>query len=587
MRSMGSSSVVVAIIDDGFDLIHPDLADVGKIVNPWDFIRNSPDPSPNYNDWHGTACAGVALGSANGIGILGAAPNSRLMPIRWGRWLSDESVERWFDYAREQGASVLSCSWGAAANVYVLSERQKRAIRRCAEEGRDNLGTVICFAAGNDNLDIEATDKSSHYGFANHPNVIAVSAINSMDKKSNYSNYGKNISVCAPSSGRVGITTSDVTGTFVFNDNTQAYAGYGPGDYYHEFGGTSSACPLVAGICALILSIDPSMHAKDVKDLIERTARKVGNLQDYDANGHSTIYGYGCIDAEKAVEELLESINTPMISIDQINKIPLHYARTDEHPYGTIGYRSSFYVEKDLNKTLKSCFRELFKACPLGTPKAITTAGIQVNKPGQHGPGRAFDLDAIFWEDYTFVTNNFRQDPILYLGIESYLRKHFGVVLNYFYNNSHKDHWHMDKSAALTFDKTSRSKVLYVQLTLNYIYNIPVFIDGEWGPQTAGAVAEAFQMLNINGEITTKKYWFKYLELSGTIAFRLFEQDKNPRALIDNLYAMLRDADFPQKNSVLESLNNFLNHDQTEKWFASIATEKDLPAIIEDVTAIV
>ena len=93
-------------------------------------------------------------------------------------------------------------------------------------------------------------------------------------------------------------------------------------------------------------------------------------------------------------------------------------------------------------------------------------------------------------------------------------------------------------------------------------------------------------MLNINGEITTKKYWFKYLELSGTIAFRLFEQDKNPRALIDNLYAMLRDADFPQKNSVLESLNNFLNHDQTEKWFATIATEKDLPAIIEDVTVI-
>jgi len=323
IESLGSSSVVVAVIDDGFDLNHPDLNEPGKIIAPWDFTRNTPNPAPEYRtgypyydreyqqfigDWHGTACAGVAVGSANGIGILGAAPNCRLMPIRWGTGLSDESIENWFDYVRLQGAGVLSCSWGAAARVFRLSTRMKNAIKRCALEGRNNKGTVICFAAGNSDRDIDAPDGSSHDGFATHPNVVAVSAINSRDRKSHYSNFGDNISVCAPSSGAggMGITTSDVTGSFQYY-GYQIDAGYNAGDFTDEFGGTSSACPLVAGVCALILSIDPCMHANDVKNLIQQTARKVGRQSDYDANGHSPIYGYGCVDAEKAIECLMNN----------------------------------------------------------------------------------------------------------------------------------------------------------------------------------------------------------------------------------------------------------------------------------------
>lgn len=306
-KSLSSPSVVVAVIDDGFDLAHPDLAGEWKIVAPRDFTRNSAAPAPDYeaHDWHGTACAGVAVGNADGVGILGAAPRCRLMPVRWGRDLSDREIEAWFDYVRDQGAWVVSCSWGAAAKYFPLGTRRRRAIERCVREGRGGLGCVVCFAAGNDAHDIDDPQAGTLDGFATHPDVIAVAASTSMDEPSDYSNYGAAISVCAPSSGAGGwgITTCDVTGTYVSNGQ-QREAGYSVGAYTNDFGGTSSACPLVAGICALLLSIQPALTARDVKDLIQRTARKIGGGSAYDVRGHSPQFGYGCIDAEAAVAAL-------------------------------------------------------------------------------------------------------------------------------------------------------------------------------------------------------------------------------------------------------------------------------------------
>lgn len=306
-ESLGSPTVIVAIIDDGFDLSHPDLSGSAKIVAPKDFTRNtdSPVPDPFNEDWHGTACAGVAVGNADGTGIVGAAPKSRFMPVRWGVDLSDKQIENWFGYVREQGAWVVSCSWGAAAKNFPLSTRASRAISRCAKEGRNGLGTVICFAAGNENRDINSPATRSVNGFAIHRHVIAVAASNSRDKRSSYSNFGKEISICAPSngSGGWGITTSDVMGQYT-KDGQTLEAGYDAGPYTNDFGGTSSACPLVAGICALILSVKPTLSSKEVRGLIERTARKIGPSSAYNAQGHSIQFGHGCIDAFAAVNGL-------------------------------------------------------------------------------------------------------------------------------------------------------------------------------------------------------------------------------------------------------------------------------------------
>lgn len=308
-QSLGSPNVVVAVIDDGFDLSHPDLTGGWKIVAPRDFTRNSssPLPDPLNEDWHGTPCAGVAVGNADGTGIAGAAPRCRLMPIRWGRDLSARELEKWFNYVREQGAWVVSCSWKARARVFTLPTLASEAITRCAREGRGGLGCVVCFAAGNENTEINSP--SSINGFAIHPDVIAVAASNSRDQRSNYSNFGDAISVCAPSSGAGGwgITTSDVMGQYTRGDQTFE-AGYTPGGYNDDFGGTSSATPLVAGICALILSIKPTLSAAGVKRLIERTARRIGPGSSY-INGHSREFGYGCIDAAVALRAALNGDN--------------------------------------------------------------------------------------------------------------------------------------------------------------------------------------------------------------------------------------------------------------------------------------
>ena len=306
--TVGSPKVVVAVIDDGFDLSHPDLAAPEKVVHPRDFTRNTNNPSPDARaqDWHGTACAGVAVGATGYGGIVGAAPGATLMPVRWGPNLSGAQIEAWFNYVRESGAWIVSCSWGASADVFVVPIQAQRAIERCAREGRAGKGTVIVFAAGNEDRDINDPGGSSIAGFAVLPDIIAVAASNSLDERSHYSNYGDEIWVCAPSSGAGGwgILTADVGGSAVI-EGTRVFLGYSDGDYTYDFGGTSSACPLVAGICALILTVNPDLTALQVRNILSSTARRIGDPSAYQ-NGHSALFGHGCVDAQAAVAVAME-----------------------------------------------------------------------------------------------------------------------------------------------------------------------------------------------------------------------------------------------------------------------------------------
>ncbi|MBC8003752.1 MAG: S8 family serine peptidase [Opitutaceae bacterium] len=229
------------------------------------------------------------------------------MPVRWGEDLSPAKVESWFLYIRDQGAAVVSCSWSAAARNFPLSTRISDAIRDCARDGRAGLGTVICFAAGNENRDINDGANNSVNGFAIHPDVIAVAASTSMDEKANYSNHGAEIWICAPSSGAGGrgILTADVRGA-VDTPRGRFALGYDSSDFTAEFGGTSSSTPLVAGICGLLLSLRPQTTAREIKQLLKHTARKIGPSEDYDANQHSRNFGYGCVDALAASHMIMD-----------------------------------------------------------------------------------------------------------------------------------------------------------------------------------------------------------------------------------------------------------------------------------------
>ncbi len=295
--TMGSREITVCVMDDGFDLEHPAFNAPGKIVAPRDFGQEDFDPNPVYrDDNHGTACAGVAIAEQNGIGVVGLAAGCSFMPIRTSGWLSDQSIVDLFQYAIDNHADVISCSWSASAENFPLSTKMHGIIHKTATQGRSNgKGCVILFAAGNESspLDEEKDGRIFHQGFALHPDVIAVAASNSLDKRSSYSNYGPELALCAPSNGSPGrgIVTTDRCGL----------KGYSSGDYTYDFGGTSSATPLAAGLAALILSENSDLTSAEVKQIMMETADKIDSENGQYVDGYSPWYGHGRINAQKAV----------------------------------------------------------------------------------------------------------------------------------------------------------------------------------------------------------------------------------------------------------------------------------------------
>lgn len=340
----GDRDVVVAIVDDSVDLFHTDFDLVDKIVAPRDFQGRDFDPQPELtSDNHGTSCAGVAVAEENGEGVVGIAPECSLMPVRMSGFLDDNSIEELFEWVLDNGADVVSCSWGPAAVRFPLSLRQAAILTRLATEGRGGKGSVICFAAGNANRPVNDTVDESGWpnnvlsgptewvdGFAVHESVIAVSATTSTGKKSAYSNWGKEISVCAPSSnGHPGFSnsitypriTSPILGRGILTADRVGGAGYSTSDYTYDFGGTSSSCPLVAGVAALVISANPELTGAEVREVLETTADKITqsesdpqlgvNFGSYDSNGHSQWFGYGKVNAARAVAEARRRLSDP------------------------------------------------------------------------------------------------------------------------------------------------------------------------------------------------------------------------------------------------------------------------------------
>lgn len=389
----GVRSVIVAVVDDSFDLNHPDFQGSGKIVAPRDLKENDFLPLPDEQETsHGTACAGLILAEENGTGIVGVAPGCALMPIRSTGFLDDESIEQIFNWAIEKGASVISCSWGAATIYFPLSLRQRAAITRAATKGRNGKGCVILFAAGNANRPINGTVFEKNWpdnilkgntnwlsGFPVHPDVMAIAASTSLNKKAAYSNWGENISVCAPSNnaspgmsfpGKGFVFTqpaiaSSLLGLGMFTTDQVGATGYDPGNFTSNFGGTSSATPVVAGVAALVLSVNPDLTAQQVKRILEETADKiVDSDQDpqlnlsqgtYDTNGHSQWFGYGKVNAAKAVQaaQQLQGIaSTASQQIKIANSSPLEIPDNDRQGIKSAIAVTESNVVKDIQVTV-------------------------------------------------------------------------------------------------------------------------------------------------------------------------------------------------------------------------------------------
>lgn len=294
----GSASVTVAVLDHGFEQNHPDLA--GNNVGTGYDTGSGSSPALVLGS-HGTACAGIvgALRN-NNQGVSGVAPNVGLMSISNALNLYpgvQQDLADGLNWAWQNGADVISNSWGHALLQSVLIDD---AITNALTNGRGGLGTVVCFAAGNSN-------NAVIYPANSNPDILAVGAMSpcgerkspaSCDGFSWGSCFGPELDVMAP-------------GVFIPTTDRQGPVGYDPGDYTLTFSGTSSACPHVAGLAGLLIDLNPCLTAKQVSDIIERTAQKVGGYAYSGTAGRPngewhTEMGYGLINLDAAMQMVRE-----------------------------------------------------------------------------------------------------------------------------------------------------------------------------------------------------------------------------------------------------------------------------------------
>jgi subtilisin family serine protease len=346
---------VIAVIDDGVDIDHEEFRSPGKIVAPLyasvsEGHPNRTNPRPGRGANHGTACAGVAC--ADGLfGASGVAPKARLMPIRLTSGLGSQAEADAIIHAAKNGADVISCSWGpddgewwnpddpVHKEVVPIPDSTRLAIDWAIQNGRNGRGCVFTWAAGNGN---ESVDND---GYASNDRVIAVAACNDTGTKSAYSDFGKAVWCAFPSSHgdpsrTPGIWTTDRSGASGYNTG-KITRGDAEGNYINSFGGTSSACPGVAGVAALLLSRNPDLRWDQVKDLIRRSCDRIDpEGGQYAADGHSAWYGYGRVNAQRALELALPPkrgytvVHTAVqdVTIEDLTAVSLEVIVGDEDP---------------------------------------------------------------------------------------------------------------------------------------------------------------------------------------------------------------------------------------------------------------
>ncbi len=302
----GDPSIVVAVLDHGFEMNHPDLQ---NNVFGQGYDTESDTTPAQVLGAHGTACAGI-IGAVqdNNIGVSGVAPNTSLMSISnslVGNPDSRQARADGINWAWQNGADIISNSWGSGVEYQVIDD----AIDNALTNGRGGLGTVIVFATGND------YSNTISYPANSNPAILAVGAINSSGEKASFSNFGNELDVITPG---VSIPTTDRQGD-VPGDGCSTPGDYNPwacgspgnypdNNYTRWFNGTSAACPHVAGVAALVLSVNPMLTVQEVNNIIEQSATKVReDLYTYSVTGGrpngtwNNEMGYGLVNAHAAV----------------------------------------------------------------------------------------------------------------------------------------------------------------------------------------------------------------------------------------------------------------------------------------------
>lgn len=322
--------VNIAIVDDGLEQTHNDLAANVNSDLGIDFNNNDNNPTPAPGDSHGTSCAGVAAAVGNnGKGVSGAALGATLIGVRLVALPStDQDEADAFGYLVDPADPddriwISSNSWGPP-DIELTAETfgplAKLAMEDAVANGRGGRGIVFCWAGGNGR---KYGDDAGYDGYASSRYTIAVAASGANGLFSYYSEFGSAILVNTPSSWDNGSITTTTTG------NT----------YTSGFSGTSSATPLAAGVIALMLEKNPFLGWRDVQHILaETSAQNNPGGAGWQTNGaglhfnHS--YGFGRVNAVDAVNAAASWINVPSEATPLANSESVVVSIPDFNPVG-------------------------------------------------------------------------------------------------------------------------------------------------------------------------------------------------------------------------------------------------------------
>lgn len=352
-RDLTGAGVIIGIADDGVETAHPDLAPNYLAAESWNFVEQNANPNPaRADDNHGTAVAGVAAArGGNGIGVTGAAPLAGIaglrVPLGGGGRLSDfVDVIKFRSFGANRTIKVKNHSYGVSV-PFQASDAERDAVAASAA-----AGTIHVWSAGNERGKSKEDANKDPVGAS--PHVLSIAALASSGIFSDYSCFGANVFITAPSnSRRQGEHGQSGAWTGIATTDRSSGAGYNPGPpewgvnsfpdraYTGDFGGTSSSAPLVSGIIALAVQANPSMDVRLTKHLLARTGRKIdpNDASPTSDGGWRTNaagfafnpnYGFGLIDADALSRLAVQYTGvTPLTVVEQPQPVSVNAAVPD------------------------------------------------------------------------------------------------------------------------------------------------------------------------------------------------------------------------------------------------------------------
>ncbi len=347
----GDSDIVVAIVDNGFDLTHPEFE--GKIVHPYNVLTQNANLKPivtkNGENAHGTHVAATAVGNGNnGTGLLGIAPKCKLLPVQVGNdnpegSMSNQAIMEGVMYAISQGADVINISLGmyTPGIVKTMSEaqqlnyisstmKQEELMWSKIFEKAKQKNSIIVFAAGNDNV-VSGIDPKKR-----SIETIRVSALNTDLSKAHFSNFG-----VYPQLNRFYSTVS-APGVDIYSA--------APHDSYTSMNGTSMAAPVVSGVVALLKSIDKSLTISQVTSILQQSGRNVGDNIGPMINLHKAVLLAKGEKLPTKCDEISEEVKRLKAKIDSLTRI----CPDADAPSDTLKYKEAVKNKHGLDGLWKS-----------------------------------------------------------------------------------------------------------------------------------------------------------------------------------------------------------------------------------------